>query len=59
VKDSSLLSAISVAELTMAARGVYANTYKTFEVFLPLALLYLVLTLPLSLLARRLEARRR
>ncbi|MEM5788308.1 MAG: hypothetical protein AAGU11_13410, partial [Syntrophobacteraceae bacterium] len=34
-------------------------TYKTFEAYLPLALIYLVLTYPLSSLTRRLEKRMR
>jgi len=55
IKDSSLLSVISVRELTKAAEVVNATTYKTFEAYLPLALLYLLLTWPLSYLTRRLE----
>ncbi len=55
IKDSSLLSVISVREVTKAAEVVNATTYKTFEAYLPLALLYLLLTWPLSHLTRRLE----
>lgn len=55
IKDSSLLSVISVRELTKAAEVVNATTYKTFEAYLPLALLYLLLTYPLSRLAKLLE----
>jgi len=55
IKDSSLLSIISVRELTKAAEMVNATTYKTFEAYLPLAALYLLLTYPLSRLTRRLE----
>ncbi len=55
IKDSSLLSVISVRELTKAAEVVNATTYKTFETYLPLALFYLLLTWPLSHLTRRLE----
>lgn len=59
IKDSSLLSVIAVRELTKAAEMVNATTYKTFEAYLPLALIYLVLTYPLSSLTRRLEKRMR
>jgi polar amino acid transport system permease protein len=59
VKDSSLLSIIAVSELSKRASEVQAATYKTYEVFLPLALLYLCITFPLSRLARRLELRLR
>ena len=55
VKDSSLLSAIGVFEVTKRAREAQADTYRTFEIFLPLALMYLAITFPLSRLARRLE----
>jgi polar amino acid transport system permease protein len=55
IKDSSLLSVISVRELTKAAEMINATTYQTFEAYLPLALLYLLLTWPLSRLTRRLE----
>ncbi|KUG29520.1 putative amino acid abc transporter, permease protein [hydrocarbon metagenome] len=55
IKDSSLLSIIAVRELTKAAEVVNAATYRTFETYLPLAVLYLVLTWPLSRLTRRLE----
>ncbi len=55
IKDSSLLSVISVRELTKAAEVVNSTTYRTFEAYLPLALLYLLLTWPLSYLTGRLE----
>lgn len=55
VKDSSLLSVISVRELTKASEVINATTYKTFEAYLPLALLYLLLTYPLSYVTQRLE----
>lgn len=57
IKDSSLLSVISVRELTKASEVINATTYKTFEAYLPLALLYLLLTFPLSHLTQRLEKR--
>lgn len=57
IKDSSLLSVISVRELTKASEVINATTYKTFEAYLPLALLYLALTYPLSYLTRKLEQR--
>lgn len=59
VKDSSILSVIAVAELSKRASEVQSATYLSFEVLLPVAVLYLGLTLPLSRLARRLEVRLR
>ena len=55
VKDSSLLSVISISEFTWNAQAVNARTFRTLESYLPLALGYLLLTLPISLWTRRLE----
>ena len=55
VKDSSLLSVIAVSEFTLNAQEVNAYTYSTLESYLPLACGYLLLTLPIFLVSRRLE----
>ena len=55
IKDSSLLSIISISEFTMNAQEVNAYTYSTLESYIPLALGYLVLTYPISFYASRLE----
>lgn len=57
VKDSSLLSAITIIELVGASEDVNTRTGDTFEVYFPLALLYLAINFPMSRLARRLEIR--
>lgn len=57
IKDSSLLSILGIEEFTLAAQQVNSATYSTLESYLPLALGYLALTLPVSLLARTLEKR--
>ena len=57
IKDSSLLSVIAVSEFTLNAQEVNAFTYSTLESYLPLAVGYLLLTLPISLLSRVLERR--
>ncbi len=57
IKDSSLLSILGIAEFTLAAQQVNSATYSTLESYLPLAVGYLALTLPVSLAARHLEAR--
>ncbi len=57
IKDSSLLSIIAVSELTLNAQEVNAFTYSAFESYLPLALGYLILTIPISLASRELERR--
>ncbi|MFZ0711185.1 MAG: amino acid ABC transporter permease [Terrimicrobiaceae bacterium] len=49
VKDSSLLSTIGLAEFTYTAQQVNSATYSTLESYLPLAVGYLILTIPISL----------
>jgi polar amino acid transport system permease protein len=57
VKDSSLLSVISIEELTKAAETANNATYAIFESYLPLTAGYLIITLPISLWTQRLERR--
>jgi len=59
VKDSSLLSIIAISEFTLNAQEVNAVTYSAFESFFPLAAGYLVITLPVMRLSRRIERRLR
>lgn len=56
IKDSSLVSAIGLAELALAARTVAGAYSRYWEPYLAISAVYLVLTLALSLLARQLEA---
>lgn len=59
VKDSSLVSIISIQELTFIAAEVTVSTGRVFETWLVAAALYLVPCLALSLLFRRWERRAR
>jgi polar amino acid transport system permease protein len=56
IKDSSLVSAIGLAELALAARTVAGAYSRYWEPYLTISAIYLVLTLLLSTLAKRLEA---
>jgi polar amino acid transport system permease protein len=56
IKDSSLVSAIGLAELALAARTVAGAYSRYWEPYLAISAMYLVLTLILSTLAKRLEA---
>lgn len=56
IKDSSLVSAIGLAELALAARTVAGAYSRYWEPYLAISAVYLVLTLTLSVLATRLEA---
>ena len=57
IKDSSLLSMIAVIELMQTMREITALNFKMFESYFFLGLLYLCLTLPLSLISKTLERR--
>ena len=59
VKDSSLLSVIALNEFAQAGSNVNAFTASPFESYLPLAIGYLIITLPISLWTQRLEKRAR
>lgn len=56
IKDSSLVSAIGLAELALAARTVAGAYSRYWEPYLAISAIYLVLTLVLSTLAKRLES---
>jgi len=55
IKDSSIVSIISIQELTFQATELMAATYFTIEIWLIVGVLYLALTLPCSLAVERLE----
>lgn len=57
IKDSAIVSVISVQELTFQGMELMAATYLTFEVWLTVTLLYFLLTASCSLLAGQLEKR--
>ena len=57
IKDSSLVSVISITDLTKAGREVVSGSFAPFEVWFTVAVLYLVVTGGLSLLIQRLEKR--
>ena len=57
IKDSSLLSVISLTELTKAGREIVSSTFSPFEIWFSVAALYFIVTYSLSLLDRYLERR--
>ena len=59
IKDSAIVAAISIQELTYQGMQLAVSTHFTFEVWLMVAVLYLVLTLTLSLGVSRLEKKLR
>jgi polar amino acid transport system permease protein len=59
IKDSSLLSIIAIQEFTLAAEQINSATFVNLESFFPLAVGYLILTFPISLICKVLEKRMR
>lgn len=59
VKDSSLVSVVSVNELTKSAMNVVAVSFRSFETWFIIAIIYFVLNLVLSSLGRYIEKRMR
>jgi len=59
VKDSSLVSVLGVADITQLGKVTAAGNFRYFETYNVVALIYLTMTIGLSLGLRRLEARLR
>lgn len=57
IKDSAIVSVISIPELTFQGMELMSSTYLTFEVWITITALYLILTLGCSLAVSGLEAR--
>ena len=49
IKDSALVSTLSLFDLTMQGQTIIAETYLTFEIWFTVAAIYLMITIPLSL----------
>jgi len=57
LKDSSLVSAIGLAELAYAARTVAGATARYWEPYITISLMYWVMTLGLAYLVKKMEQR--
>jgi polar amino acid transport system permease protein len=57
VKASAIVSVIAVFDLTTEGRNIISDTFMTFEIWLTVAALYLLVTTPLSFAAQGLERR--
>ncbi len=57
IKDSSLVSVISITDLTKAGREIITSTFSPFEIWFTVAFMYLILTYTLSLFTQYLERR--
>lgn len=59
VKDSSLVSVLGVSDITQLGKVISADNFRYFETYNVVALIYLVMTVSLSLALRQLERRLR
>ena len=59
IKNSAIVSVIAVFDLTTEGRNIIADTFLSFEVWMTVAAMYLVLTVSLSVLMSCLERRAR
>ncbi len=57
VKDTSILSVIGFPELVLAAKQVQANTFKAFETWAIVGVMYLIVITVLSYIAKLVERR--
>jgi polar amino acid transport system permease protein len=57
IKESSLLSTLAIAELTMVGQQVRSVTYASFETFIIVGAIYLLLTTMTGMALRQLEKR--
>lgn len=57
LKDSSLVSVISITELTRVGNLIYSRTSRPFEIYLTLGIFYFVMTFSITLISRYLEKR--
>ncbi|MNC80602.1 Glutamine transport system permease protein GlnP [compost metagenome] len=57
IKDTSLFIVIGVAELTRQGQEVIAGNFRAMEIWSAVAIIYLIITLVLSYVLRRMESR--
>lgn len=55
LKESSLVSVLAITELTRIGQLVYTRTFRPFEIYLAVGLIYLLLTYAVSQASRRME----
>lgn len=55
VKDSSLVSVISITDLTKVGREIVSNTFSPFETWIVIALIYFSITFILSIIGHKIE----
>lgn len=57
IKDSALVSTIAIYDLTMVGQEIVSRTFLSFEVWFTVAIIYLIITVPVSVLIHTVERR--
>jgi len=57
IKDSALVSAIAIYDLTMQGKAIIAETFLTFEIWFSVAAIYFLITVTLSIIVNIMENR--
>lgn len=57
LKESSLVSVLAITEIMNVAKMIYSRTFRAFEIYAVIALIYFALTFVFSRLSRMLEKR--
>lgn len=55
LKESSLVSILAITELTRTGNVIYSRIMAPFEIYMTIALLYLIMTTVITFIAKRLE----
>jgi polar amino acid transport system permease protein len=57
LKETSLISVLAITELTRVGQLVYTRSFRAFEIYLTIGVIYLVMTLTVAQLSKLLERR--
>ncbi|CAG36289.1 amino acid ABC transporter permease [Desulfotalea psychrophila] len=55
LKDTSLVSVLAITELTRVGQLIYTRTFRAFEIYLAIGMLYFMMTFVMTLLSKYLE----
>ncbi|MDF1494925.1 amino acid ABC transporter permease [Caproiciproducens sp. CPB-2] len=55
IKDTSILSVVSVRELTLSGQIIIANNYRPFEVYAIVAIMYFIFITILTMISKKME----
>ena len=55
LKETSLVSVLAINELTRSGQMVYSRTFRPFEIYLAVGVMYFIMTFIVSMLSRHLE----